>query len=89
MQNSPGIDDDKLIIAGASKRGDPKGIPMPLLLLDLAGKRLFLDGASVRGLPLLLGRRRGAKEPHPFYVADPRRRADVVVFLRGVDTTTR
>lgn len=88
VQNSPGTYDDKLIIADASKRGDPKGVPMPLLL-DLARKRLFLHDASVRGLPFLLDPRRGAKQPHPFYVADPRRRADLVTFLRGLDTTTR
>jgi len=88
VQNSPGIYDDKLIIADASKRGDPKGIPMPLLL-DLARKRMFLHDASVRGLHSLVDPRRGAKQPHPFYVADPRRRANLVAFLRGLDTTTR
>jgi hypothetical protein len=88
VQNSPGIYDDKLIIADASKRGDPKGIPMPLLL-DLARKPLFLHDASVPGLDRLLDPRRGAKQPHPFYVADARGRADTVAFLKGLDTTTR
>jgi mono/diheme cytochrome c family protein len=88
VQNSPGIYDDKLVIADATKRGDPKGIPMPLLL-DLARKPLFLHDASVRGLPSLLDPRRGAKEPHPFYIANARERADMVAFLKGVDTTTR
>jgi mono/diheme cytochrome c family protein len=86
VQNSPGIYDDKLIIADATKRGDPKGIPMPLLL-DLARKQRFLHDASVPGLNSLLDPRRGAKQPHPFYVADPGRRADMIAFLRGVDTT--
>ena len=88
VQNSPGIYDDKLIIADATKRGDPKGIPMPLLL-DLARKPLFLHDASVPGLDRLLDPRRGAKQPHPFYVADARGRADTVAFLKGLDTTTR
>ena len=88
VQNSPGIYDDKLIIADATKRGDPKGIPMPLLL-DLARKPLFLHDASVRGLNSLLDPRRGAKEPHPFYVRDARGRADMTAFLKGLDTTTR
>jgi mono/diheme cytochrome c family protein len=88
VQNSPGIYDDKLIIADATKRGDPKGIPMPLLL-DLARKPVFLHDASVRGLEALIDPRRGAKEPHPFYVADGRGRTDVVAFLKGLDTTTR
>jgi hypothetical protein len=88
VQNSPGIYDDKLIIADATKRGDPKGIPMPLLL-DLARKPLFLHDASVRGLDSLLDPRRGAQEPHPFYIADRRGRSDLVAFLRALDTTTR
>ncbi len=88
VQNSPGIYDDKLIIADATKRGDPKGIPMPLLL-DLARKRLFLHDASVRGLDSLLDPRRGVQEPHPFYVADGRGRTDLIAFLQGLDTSTR
>jgi len=88
VQNSPGIYDDKLIIADATKRGDPKGIPMPLLL-DLARKPRFLHDASVRGLDSLLDPRRGSKQPHPFYVADRQKRAELVAFLRGVDTTRR
>jgi len=88
VQNSPGIYDDKLIIADASKRGDPKGIPMPLLL-DLARKPLFLHDASVRGLDALLNPRRGAKQPHPFYVADGRGRADTIAFLKALDTSRR
>ncbi len=88
VQNSPGIYDDKLIIADATKRGDPKGIPMPLLL-DLARKPRFLHDASVHVLDSLLDPRRGSKQPHPFYVADRRRRSEVVAFLRGVDTTKR
>ncbi len=88
VQNSPGIYDDKLIIADASKRNDPKGIPMPLLL-DLARKPLFLHDASVSGLDRLLDPARGADEPHPFYITDQNGRADVIAFLEGLDTTTR
>lgn len=88
VQNSPGIYDDKLIIADATKRGDPKGIPMPLLL-DLARKQHFLHDASVHGLDSLLDPRRGSKQPHPFYVPDRQKRAELIAFLRGVDTTKR
>jgi hypothetical protein len=77
-----------LVIADATKRGDPKGIPLPLLL-HLARKQRFLHDASVPGLDALLNPRRGAKQPHPFYIADARNRADTVAFLKGVDTTTR
>jgi hypothetical protein len=88
VRNSPGIFDDKLIISDATKRGDPQGIAMPLLL-DLARKPLFLHDASVAGLDALLDPRRGAKQPHPFYVTDARARADLVAFLKALDTTTR
>ncbi len=88
VQNSPGIYDDKLIIADASKRGDPKGIPMPLLL-DLARKRVFLHDASVRGLESLLDPRRGDREPHPFYIAHPGSRGDLIAYLNGLDTNSR
>lgn len=88
VQNSPGIYDDKLIVADATKRGDPKGIPMPLLL-DLARKQHFLHDASVGGLNALLDPQRGTREPHPFYIAQRRGRADLIAFLRAVDTTTR
>jgi len=88
VQNSPGIYDDKLIIADASKRGDPKGIAMPLLL-DLARKRSFLHDASVQGLESLLDPRRGAREPHPFYISDRTGRRDLIAFLRGLGTDER
>jgi len=88
VQNSPGMYDDKLIIADASKRGDPKGIPMPLLL-DLARKPMFLHDASVRGMESLFDPRRGAREPHPFYIADANSRADLIAFLKGLDTGAR
>jgi mono/diheme cytochrome c family protein len=88
VRNSPGGYDDKLIIADATKRGDPQGIAMPLLL-DLARKRFFLHDASVDGLEALLNPGRGEREPHPFYIADRGQRAALISFLRGVDTTTR
>jgi hypothetical protein len=88
VQNSPGGYDDKLIIADATKRGDPKGIPMPLLL-DLARKPRFLHDASVPGLNALLDPRRGSSQPHPFYIANLQGRADLIAYLRGVDTTRR
>jgi mono/diheme cytochrome c family protein len=88
VRNSPGGYDDKLIVADATKRGDPQGIAMPLLL-DLARKRFFLHDASVDGLDALLNPGRGEREPHPFYTPDQGQRAALIAFLRGVDTTTR
>lgn len=87
VQNSPGGFDDKMVIADGSKRGDPRGIPMPMLL-DLARKEMFLHDASVRGMDSLLDPARGAKSPHPFYVSASERRADVIAYLRALDTET-
>ncbi|THD63950.1 MAG: hypothetical protein E8A49_04190 [Phenylobacterium sp.] len=84
--NTPGsIFDDKMAIVNASMRGEKRGIAMPLLL-DLARKPVFLHDNSVPSLDALLQPRRGPKAPHPFYIADPARRADVVGFLRNLDT---
>jgi len=88
IQNSPGTFDDKMIVVDASDRGAIRGNAMPLLL-DLARKPKFLHDASVPSLDALLNPTRGAKAPHPFYVHDARRRADVVTFLRGLEIKQR
>ena len=83
--NSLGTFDDKMVIVDASDRGEKRGNAMPLLL-DLARTRVFLHDASVGSLEQLLDPRRGDKAPHPFYLADTGQRADMVDFLRGLDT---
>jgi len=41
---------------------------------------------GLAGLASLLDPQRGKDAPHPFYVNDPKVRADVVEFLKGLDT---
>ena len=83
--NSPGTFDDKMIVVDASDRGERRGNAMPLLL-DLARTNLFLHDASVQSLEDLLDPARGETAPHSFYLANPSQRADMVAFLRGLDT---
>jgi cytochrome c2 len=83
--NSPGIFDDKMIVVDASDRGEKRGNAMPLLL-DLARTNILLHDASVPSLDNLLDPARGESAPHPFYLADVSQRADVVEFLKGLDT---
>jgi len=86
IQDSPGIFDDKMIIVDASDRGENRGVALPLLL-DLARRTVFLHDASVTGgLEKLLDPKRGPSEPHPFYIEDKAQRADVIGFLRSLDT---
>ena len=85
IQDSPGTFDDKMIVVDASPGGGIRGNALPLLL-DLARKPVFLHDDSVRSLDALIDPARGASAPHPFYVADKLQRADVVEFLRGLDT---
>ena len=74
-----------MIVVDASLIGGTRGDAMPLLL-DLARKPVFLHDDSVPSLDGLLDPARGASAPHPFYVADKLQRADMVEFLRGLDT---
>ncbi len=83
--DSPGGFDDKMIVVDASDRGGKRGNALPLLL-DLARKEVFLHDASVPGLNSLFNPKRGANEPHPFYLKDAAQRADMVAFLQGLDT---
>jgi len=86
--NSPGGFDDKMIVIDASIRGEKRGNALPLLL-DLARTNIFLHDASVSSLNDLLDPKRGATAPHPFYFTDAARRADMVAYLRGLDTNSR
>lgn len=85
IMNSPGSYDDKMVIVDGSERGLPRGVPLPLLL-DLARKPAFLHDNSVPSLDALLDPTRGARSPHPFYVPERARRAEVIAFLRSLDT---
>jgi len=80
--------DDKMAVVNASARGSLRGIAMPLLL-DLARKPTFLHDDSVRSLEMLLDSRRGRMAPHPFYVSNPGRRAEIIAYLRALDTNSR
>jgi len=85
IQNSPGIFDDKMIVIDASPLGGKRGNALPLLL-DLDRTTLFLHDASVKSLDGLLDPARGRTAPHPFYLKGDRERADMVTFLRSLDT---
>ncbi len=85
VQNSPGTFDDKFVVIDASDRGDPRGNALTLLL-DLNRKPQFLHDASVPSLGRLLDPARGRTSPHPFYISDVQQRADVLAFLRSLDT---
>lgn len=85
LNTVPSFFDDKMAIVNASLRGEKRGIAMPLLL-DLARKPVFLHDNSVPNLGQLFNASRGPSAPHPFYIADERRRADVIAFLKSLDT---
>ena len=89
VQNTPvGTFDDKWAVVNASIRGEKRGVAMPLLL-DLARKPVFLHDNSVGSLDLLLSPNRGRTAPHPFYLTSAKKRADMVAFLKSLDTRTR
>ncbi|MBA3544078.1 MAG: hypothetical protein H0T83_06535 [Chthoniobacterales bacterium] len=85
IQNSPGTFDDKMIVIDASDRGEMRGNAIPMLL-DLDRRTVLLHDASVNGFDALLSPSRGANAPHPFYVANANHRADLIQFLRGLQT---
>ncbi|HJU05051.1 MAG TPA: hypothetical protein VJ692_07830, partial [Nitrospiraceae bacterium] len=88
IQDSPGTFDDKMIVIDASHLGWTRGNALPLLL-DLDRTTIFLHDASVHSLDELLDPRRGANAPHPFYFRNLSDRADMVAFLRSLDTSHR
>ncbi len=84
--NTPNsIFDDKMAVVNASLRGEIRGTALPLLL-DLGRKPVFLHDNTVPSLDNLLDPSRGPTAPHPFYLADGRKRADMAAFLRRLDT---
>ncbi|MEO7251342.1 MAG: hypothetical protein ABIW30_01900 [Arenimonas sp.] len=86
--NTPGsIFDDKMAVVNASIRGGIRGTGLPLLL-DLARKPNFLHDSSVASLDSLLDSSRGSLAPHPFYLTDAAQRADMVLYLRSLDTSS-
>ena len=85
IQNSPGTFDDKMIVIDASHYGSKRGNALPLLV-DLDRTTLFLHDASVHSLDELLDPKRGETSPHPFYVRKTSDRADMVAFLRSLET---
>lgn len=83
VQNSPGTFDDKMIVVDASDRGAKRGNAIPMLL-DLDRRSVLLHDVSVSGFDALMDPGRGAGAPHPFYVGNARKRADLIQFLRGL-----
>lgn len=83
VQNSAGTFDDKMIVVDASDRGEMRGNAIPMLL-DMDRRTVLLHDVSVSGLDALLDPGRGADAPHPFYVAEASPRADLILFLRGL-----
>ena len=82
MNTVDSIFDDKMVVVNASLRGLERGLALPLLL-DLARKPVFLHDNSVPTLDALLDPSRGASKPHPFFVADGAKRADMIAFLKS------
>ena len=87
LNTESSIFDDKMAVVNASGRGEKRGIAMPLLL-DLARKPVFLHDNSVPSMDELFNSARGASAPHPFYL-DAGRRADVIAYLKSLDTGSR
>jgi len=86
VEDTPGFFfDDKMAVVNASIRGDIRGNALPLLL-DLARKPVFLHDDTVKSFDSLFDPARGATAPHPFYLSDARTRADLIAFLRSLDT---
>ena len=87
LNTADNIFDDKMAVVNASLRGEERGIALPLLL-DLARKPVFLHDNSVPTLDNLLNPSRGPMAPHPFYLSSDTQRADMVEFLRSLDTNS-
>lgn len=88
IQDAPGTFDDKMIVVDASPGGGIRGNALPLLL-DLARKPVFLHDDQVPSLDNLFDPKRGPKAPHPFYVPAPAERAQVVAYLKSLDTDSK
>ena len=85
MDTAGNIFDDKMAIVNASLRGEIRGIALPLLL-DLSRKPVFLHDNSVSTLEMLFDPSRGMSAPHPFYFSSMNERAEIIAYLRSLDT---
>jgi hypothetical protein len=87
---SPFFDDREIVIEG-SRNGTVRGATV-VFLLDLPRKTALLHDDSVRGgnfteaANRLLDPARGAQSAHPFFISDATRRAEVIEFLRSLQT---
>ncbi|MEO7094929.1 MAG: hypothetical protein ABI175_16845, partial [Polyangiales bacterium] len=88
VSDTPGSTfDDKMVVINATLRGLERGAAMPFLV-DLARKPVFLHDNSVPNLEMLLDASRGPTAPHPFYLTG-NAKADVIVFLKGLDSDSK
>ena len=87
MNTVSSIFDDKMAVVNASLRGEKRGIAMPLLL-GLGHRHSYLHDDSVKSLDELLNPSRGNLAPHPFYLREAPRRADMIAYLRSLDTNS-
>ncbi len=71
----------------ASDHGEPRGNALPLLL-DLNRISIFLHDGTIKSLDELFISQRGKTAPHPFYISNKAQIADIIEFLRGLDTNT-
>ncbi|GEM_PF-1971059 len=60
---------------------------------DTAGNtfddKMIVINATLRGLNRGVAIARGPTAPHPFYIAESAARSDVVLFLKGLDDTSK
>ena len=56
---------------------------------EIRSEPAFLHDNWGPSLDALLSPTRGARSPHPFYVKDAARRADVIAFLRSQSTNKK
>lgn len=85
LNTSASFFDDKMAVVNASLRGEIRGNAMPLLF-ELFRKPAFLHDSSVTSLDMLFDSSRGSNAPHAFYISDARVRADIVAYLRSLDS---
>ena len=77
-----------MIVVDASPGGGIRGNALPLLL-DLARKPVFLHDDSVHSLDELFDPKRGKTAPHPFYAVTSAQRAELVAYMKSLDTDSR
>lgn len=82
--------DDRMVVLDASRRGEVRGVALPLLL-DLVRKTTLLHDDSVAGATfdeaadnLLNSAKRDPKAAHPFFISDAGDRKAVIEFLKSL-----